>query len=107
MASPRISREPSAQNVKDTLDEGDLPMVETSKPLQRNVALMACGLAFDREGFEKELVSLERNGEYDKAAALALFHGNLERAIKSLSDSRDEHGKKKKKKSKEGLNHAR
>ncbi|KAG0743717.1 hypothetical protein G6F63_007654 [Rhizopus arrhizus] len=91
MASPRISREPSAQNVKDTLDEGDLPMVETSKPLQRNVALMACGLAFDREGFEKELVSLERNGEYDKAAALALFHGNLERAIKSLSDSRDEH----------------
>lgn len=50
---------------------------------------------------------LERNGEYDKAAALALFHGNLERAIKSLSDSRDEHGKKKKKKSKEGLNHAR
>jgi translation elongation factor EF-Ts len=41
---------------------------------------------------------LEKNGEYDKAAALALFHGNLERAIKSLSDSRDEHGKKKRKK---------
>lgn len=45
---------------------------------------------------------LERNGEYDKAAALALFHGNLERAIKSLSDSRDEHGKKKKEKEQGG-----
>lgn len=89
--SPKISRESSAQSFKEALDEGDMPMVDTLKPLQRNVALLACGLAFDVEGFERELVSLEKNGDYDKAAALALFHGNLDRAIQSLSNSKDEH----------------
>lgn len=55
--SPKISRESSAQSFKEALDEGDMPMVDTLKPLQRNVALLACGLAFDVEGFERELVS--------------------------------------------------
>ncbi|KAI9249265.1 WD40-repeat-containing domain protein [Sporodiniella umbellata] len=95
-SSPKISRESSTQSLKDSLDEGDMPMVQTNKLLQRNVALFACGLAFDAEGFEKELVSLETLGDYDKAAALALFHGNLDRAIKSLSQSKDEHLKQRK-----------
>ncbi|CAO3664754.1 unnamed protein product [Rhizopus microsporus] len=88
LSSPRLSREPSTQSVKDLFGGGDMPMVETARVLQRNIALIACGLALNNDEFEVELRSLELKGEYDKAAALALFHGKLDRAIEALNSSR-------------------
>ncbi|KAI8890822.1 hypothetical protein K501DRAFT_236548 [Backusella circina FSU 941] len=65
-----------------------LPMAQTSKLGQRNIALSACGSAFDANEFEKKLIELESRGEYDKAAGWALFYGNPERAIKALGSTR-------------------
>ncbi|KAL9545952.1 hypothetical protein PS6_007927 [Mucor atramentarius] len=75
-----------AEKLNDTSNH--LPMVETAKSAQRNLALSACGFGFDVKGFERELVDLESRGEYDKAAGLALFHGAPERAIKALGSAR-------------------
>jgi hypothetical protein len=33
-------------------------------------------------------IRMERDGNYEKAAALALFHGKTERAIAALNNSR-------------------
>ncbi|KAI8990275.1 hypothetical protein BDB01DRAFT_841998 [Pilobolus umbonatus] len=65
-----------------------LPMVNTTKAAQRNLALSACGFAFDIKGFEVELTKLESREEYDKSAAWALFHGAPDRAIKALSTAK-------------------
>jgi hypothetical protein len=67
-ASPKLTRQSSSPqkrtedssapaemtNVSDTAN--NLPMVETAKSAQRNLALMACGFAFDLKGFERELI---------------------------------------------------
>lgn len=65
-ASPKLSRQSSNQRTKVAEDIADinidvdasnsLPMVETSKSAQRNLALSACGFAFDIKGFELELI---------------------------------------------------
>lgn len=57
LSLPRLSREPSTQSVKDLFGGGDMPMVETAKVLQRNIALIACGLALNNDEFEVELRS--------------------------------------------------
>lgn len=57
LSSPRLSREPSTQSVKDLFGGGDMPMVETARVLQRNIALIACGLALNNDEFEVELRS--------------------------------------------------
>ncbi|GAA5812870.1 hypothetical protein MFLAVUS_006329 [Mucor flavus] len=98
-SSPKLTRQASLQRkiIEDTtatddLDTTDptnnLPMVNTAKYAQRNLALSACGFAFDIQEFELELVALESRGEYDKAAGLALFHGSPERAIRALGSAR-------------------
>ncbi|KAG2235345.1 hypothetical protein INT48_004964 [Thamnidium elegans] len=98
-SSPKLSRQASNQRkiTEDTttiagLDTTDptnhLPMVNTAKYAQRNLALSACGFAFDIQEFELELVTLESREEYDKAAGLALFHGSPERAIRALGSAR-------------------
>lgn len=43
-----------AEKLNDTSNY--LPMVETAKSAQRNLALSACGFGFDVKGFERELV---------------------------------------------------
>lgn len=65
-ASPKLSRQPSNQRPKATEDivdvnidvdtSNNLPMVDTAKSAQRNLALSACGFAFDIKGFEIELI---------------------------------------------------
>ncbi|KAI7903729.1 uncharacterized protein BX663DRAFT_507393 [Cokeromyces recurvatus] len=76
------------ENLETTNDSFLLPMVETNKLLQRNLALTTCGFTLDIREFEQELVDLESKGEYDKAAGLALFHGIPERAISALSNAK-------------------
>ncbi|KAI8647874.1 WD40-repeat-containing domain protein [Parasitella parasitica] len=90
-SSPAKSREnDGASPLTDKLNDMSnyLPMVDTAKSAQRNVALSACGFGFDAKGFERLLVDLESRGEYDKAAGLALFYGAPKRAIKALSSAR-------------------
>lgn len=67
-ASPKLSRQssnprraddstapaPAELTSADTTNQ--LLMVETAKAAQRNLALMACGFAFDLRGFERELI---------------------------------------------------
>ncbi|KAI8372909.1 uncharacterized protein BYT42DRAFT_578520 [Radiomyces spectabilis] len=65
-----------------------LAMVQTAKMAQRQLALAACGLRFNATELETQLIRLESNGEYDKAAGWALFHGLPERAIQALSSVR-------------------
>ncbi|KAI9480747.1 MAG: hypothetical protein EXX96DRAFT_191846 [Benjaminiella poitrasii] len=77
-----------AEAIEATNDSFLLPMAETNKLLQRNLALIACGFASDVREFEKELIDLECKGEYDKAAGLALFHGIPQRAIRALSNAK-------------------
>lgn len=67
-SSPKLTRQASLQRkiIEDTtatddLDTTDptnnLPMVNTAKYAQRNLALSACGFAFDIQEFELELVA--------------------------------------------------
>lgn len=65
-ASPKLSRQASNQRpkvIEDVVDVNleidtgnNLPMVNTAKAAQRNLALSACGFAFDIKGFEIELI---------------------------------------------------
>lgn len=92
-SSPKIPRQQQpqvkAKEGMEVIDKSNsLPMVNTNKLAQRRLALSACGFDFDLKSFEDELVKLESRGEYDKAAGLALFHGDTQRAIKALSSSR-------------------
>ncbi|KAI8967392.1 WD40-repeat-containing domain protein, partial [Mycotypha africana] len=90
--SPKVTRHTTSVTLKNLVSSSAtrLTMVDTHKPTLRYLALSACGFAFDSEGFEKVLEDLEKNGEYDKAAALALFHNNSERAIKALNSAKEE-----------------
>ncbi|CDH56705.1 wd repeat protein ybl104c [Lichtheimia corymbifera JMRC:FSU:9682] len=65
-----------------------LAMVETTKPIQRNLALKVCGFGFTQSELEQELVRLESRGEYDKAAGWAFFSGLPHRAIQALGSVR-------------------
>ncbi|KAI9317907.1 WD40-repeat-containing domain protein [Dichotomocladium elegans] len=68
--------------------EDMLAMVETAKPIQRNIALKVCGFGFTQAELEEELVRLESRGEYDKAAGWAFFGGLPHRAIQALNSGR-------------------
>lgn len=84
--------------------EDALAMVETTKPIQRNLALKVCGFGFTQSELEQELVRqvidclnllllivqhrLESRGEYDKAAGWAFFSGLPHRAIQALGSVR-------------------
>lgn len=56
----------------------------TDYPEQRRLCLAVCGWNYEGIDLENELIRLERNLEYSKAAGWALFHGDIERAITSL-----------------------
>ncbi|KAF8251864.1 hypothetical protein K440DRAFT_612201 [Wilcoxina mikolae CBS 423.85] len=57
---------------------------KTDFPEQRRLCLAICGSNYDSEELEQELRRLEENNEHSKAAGLALFHGKIDRCIKSL-----------------------
>ncbi len=60
--SPKLPRQSSNPKARDELipevtdTTNNLPMVDTAKAAQRQLALSACGFAFDIQGFERELV---------------------------------------------------
>ncbi|KAI7863038.1 hypothetical protein BDF14DRAFT_1848124 [Spinellus fusiger] len=66
----------------------ELGIAPTARLAQRKLALAVCGFGFTANEFENQLVQLEANGEYDKAAGWALFNGFHERAISALGSSR-------------------
>ncbi|KAI5804438.1 hypothetical protein EDC01DRAFT_701985 [Geopyxis carbonaria] len=57
---------------------------ETAFPEQRRLCLAICGWNYDAEDLESELQRLEANSQHAKAAGLALFNGDIDRAISSL-----------------------
>lgn len=58
---------------------------------QRTLGLAMCGWGFDSDTeLEAELLKFEKQGQFEKAAGWALFHGNIERCIKSLSMGKTE-----------------
>ncbi|RPA99780.1 hypothetical protein L873DRAFT_1767099 [Choiromyces venosus 120613-1] len=58
---------------------------ESQYPEQRVLALAICGWDFSASELDQEIQRLEKEGQYAKAAGWALFHGDIERSIKSLS----------------------
>ncbi|CCX11372.1 Similar to WD repeat-containing protein YBL104C; acc. no. P38164 [Pyronema omphalodes CBS 100304] len=60
------------------------PSCKTDFPEQRQLCLAICGSHFENDELEYELQRLEENDEHSKAAGLALFHGKIDRCIKSL-----------------------
>ncbi|PRT52935.1 SEH-associated protein 4 [Wickerhamiella sorbophila] len=54
----------------------------------RQICLQACGWNFGLAGLEDRIADLESKGRHEKAAGWAVFHGDVERAVKSLSRSR-------------------
>ncbi|RKP27136.1 WD40-repeat-containing domain protein, partial [Syncephalis pseudoplumigaleata] len=65
----------------------EAPMAPTLKPELRTIALLALGFG---GRIESTMESLQASGDYERAAAWALFHGKVGRAVAALSSSKDE-----------------
>lgn len=74
---------PSPANLDETLP---LPFPVFDSP-QRRQALRVCGWDLTKDTLETLLDDLEKQNQYEKAAALALFHSNMSRCIKSLNEA--------------------
>lgn len=85
-SSPRSTPEKADQGP----DDNEIPIVNTSKLSQRKLALAMCGWDFGKKELENEIRELEIANNYEKAAGIALFHGNTERAITALNNSKVE-----------------
>ncbi|ORX91418.1 hypothetical protein K493DRAFT_339376, partial [Basidiobolus meristosporus CBS 931.73] len=71
-------------------ESDEIYMASSSRTLQRKLALVMCGWGFTRSELDKVLSNLELNGEFEKAAGWALFHADFTKAIRILSNSKDE-----------------
>ncbi|CAJ0758172.1 7472_t:CDS:10 [Entrophospora sp. SA101] len=89
MSTPRASPPKPTTERPDpvNMDYDEIPIVSTIKPLQRKLCLTICGWGFGVKELEDTLRKMEHLHKFEKAAAWALFHGNTERAIKSLNNS--------------------
>ncbi|OLL25927.1 putative WD repeat-containing protein [Neolecta irregularis DAH-3] len=56
---------------------------------QRQLSLILCGWDFALPELEEKLQAIESRKEYEKAAAWACFHGDIDRCIRSLSQGTD------------------
>ncbi|CAG8733516.1 7839_t:CDS:10, partial [Dentiscutata erythropus] len=86
-SSPRSTPEKVDQGL---VDDNEIPIVPTSKLSQRKLALAMCGWDFGKKELENVIRELENANNYEKAAGIALFHGNTERAITALNNSKVE-----------------
>lgn len=59
-----------------------------SKRNLRQLCLRAAGWNFDESQLEPMLQQFEADGQYEKAAGWAVFHGNVNRAVQSLAKSK-------------------
>ncbi|RKP10789.1 WD40-repeat-containing domain protein, partial [Thamnocephalis sphaerospora] len=88
--SPMIMRSEtsdySATLVSDARN-GDTPLAPTLKPELRHIALLALGFS---DQIELVIEGLQKSGDYERAAAWALFHGKVSHAVAALSESKDE-----------------
>ncbi|CAG8638897.1 2077_t:CDS:2, partial [Paraglomus occultum] len=86
--SRNLSSHPNQRNSYD--DPNDLTIVKSLKPLQRRFCLKKCGWGFNKRMLDDTLQRMEHAGEYEKAAAWALFHGEKGKAILVLNNSGDQ-----------------
>lgn len=61
-----------------------------TKRALRQLCLRVAGWNFEYSQLEEKLRELESEGEYEKAAGWAVFHGNVDRAVKALAASKSE-----------------
>lgn len=62
----------------------------TDRPLQRKLSLIVSGWYLAAHEFDEKLNDLVKNGQVEKAAGWAVFHGDVGRAIQILSASKKE-----------------
>lgn len=60
------------------------------KQAYRRLCLRVAGWNFGLAQLETKLQELEENGQYEKAAGWAVFHGDVDRAVQSLASSNKE-----------------
>eukprot|EP01117_Protostelium_nocturnum_P018083 TRINITY_DN7488_c0_g1_i2.p1 TRINITY_DN7488_c0_g1~~TRINITY_DN7488_c0_g1_i2.p1 ORF type:complete len:899 (-),score=298.73 TRINITY_DN7488_c0_g1_i2:10-2706(-) len=74
----------STATSKKPVEKTSLPFVTYVSP-QRQFALQICGWGFDKKDSLDQAVSrLESNGQYERAAAICVFHIDLKRAMGCL-----------------------
>ncbi|KAL8644899.1 MAG: hypothetical protein Q9210_007012, partial [Variospora velana] len=66
------------------LDLPDLTSVKSSLPAHRRLCLHLCGFGLSREELDASTEALAGQGRHTKAAALALAHGDLKKALVAL-----------------------
>ncbi|KAL9016175.1 MAG: hypothetical protein Q9185_006448 [Variospora sp. 1 TL-2023] len=66
------------------LDLPDLTSVESSLPAHRRLCLHLCGFGLSREELDASTEALAGQGRHTKAAALALAHGDVKKALVAL-----------------------
>lgn len=82
--------------IPDTRDLSSKPVftqfisMNETKRVLRQICLKVSGWTYDLDQLEEKIVELEDIQQYEKAAGLALFHGNLNRAVKALRRSNSE-----------------
>ena len=62
----------------------------SSRPLQRKLSLIVSGWYLAASEFDQKLTDLVKDGQVEKAAGWAVFHGDVSRAIAILSASKKE-----------------
>jgi WD40 repeat protein len=62
----------------------------SSKEIQRRLAMYVIGWDFGVRDLEEKYISLIANGNYERAAGWAIFHGDVNRAITILGESNNE-----------------
>lgn len=67
-----------------------VPFRDKTKRAQRQLCLRVAGWNFQFSQLEEKLRELEMEGKYEQAAGWAVFHGDVERAVKSLAASKNE-----------------
>lgn len=65
----------------------------SSKEVQRRLAMYVIGWDFGVRDLEEKYINLISNGNYERAAGWAIFHGDVNRAITILGDSNNENYK--------------
>lgn len=64
--------------------------VNTKRDAHRQLCLRVSGWNFETSELEAKIKELEANGEHEKAAGWAVFHGDVSRAVTALARSRKE-----------------
>lgn len=84
----------AVQNIVNSLNHNvfvspTLPL-KGKKDAHRQLCLRVAGWNFELPELEGKLRKLEKDGEHEKAAGWAVFHGDVERAVQALASSRKE-----------------